>query len=399
METLNLCGKDNIFVRNSIVIRKLIEETTFAGIKTLINCYNPMIDTDIEMIKKHMLESTGLRGEKADVFKLAIKYVTNDHTEINEKNVDELTEMLIAAIKNRTSIYCDDCKKWYVVGRKDEPKTVCIMCKVGQHDCKPESRDEKRSGEKWFCCNCNEQFTNQNKVNKCRNVFFKGFERDEIQLVNDEIIKVRIAKLKELSKRDEFDQPESDESDEQETRKEDESKQDEKKTKTNNENESNKANDSNGIGSSKDTKKNGGNNNIGNIGGNNNNGNNNTIKNTCKYFVNSACFYGRSCRNFHPEVCKEWAKNGKCQNLNRGQGCKLVHQRKCRSIELQEICHKPNCGFLHPTNIKIGKQNMHHERKPQYHDNGYRMDQQSEDFHYRWPLPKEASMSLHRMME
>ncbi|MCP4255405.1 MAG: hypothetical protein GY775_18775 [Candidatus Scalindua sp.] len=151
--------------------------------------------------------------------------------------------MLIAAIKNRTSIYCDDCKKWYVVGRKDEPKTVCIMCKVGQHDCKPESRDEKRSGEKWFCCNCNEQFTNQNKVNKCRNVFFKGFEKDEIQLVNDEIIKVRIAKLKELAKKDEFDQLKSDDSDEQEIRKEDESKQDEeKKTKTNNENESNKAN-------------------------------------------------------------------------------------------------------------------------------------------------------------
>ncbi|MCP4355943.1 MAG: hypothetical protein GY793_10005, partial [Proteobacteria bacterium] len=78
METLELCRKDDIFVKNSIVLRKLIDETTFAGIKTLINCYNPMIVTDIEMIKKHMLESTGLRGEKADVFKLAIKYVTND---------------------------------------------------------------------------------------------------------------------------------------------------------------------------------------------------------------------------------------------------------------------------------------------------------------------------------
>ncbi len=93
----------------------------------------------------------------------------------------------------------------------------------------------------------------------------------------------------------------------------------------NNENGSNKANVSNGSGISKDTKKNGENNNIGNVGGNNN-GNNNIIRNICKYFVNSACFYGHSCRNFHPEVCKEWAKNGKCQNLNRGQGCKLVHQ-------------------------------------------------------------------------
>ncbi len=162
----------------------------------------------------------------------------------------------------------------------------------------------------------------------------------------------------------------------------------------NNENESNKAN---GSGSSKDTKKNGGNNNIGNVGGINNG--NNIIRNTCKYFVNSACFYGHTCRNFHPEVCKEWAEKGKCQNLNRGQGCKLVHQRKCRSVELQEICHKPYCGFLHPTNIKIRSQNMHPERKPQYQEYGYRMDQQSEDFRYNWPLPKETSMSLHQIME
>ena len=178
---------------------------------------------------------------------------------------------------------------------------------------------------------------------------------------------------KNFAKKDEFDQLKSDDSDEQEIRKEDESKQDEeKKTKTNNENESNKANDSNGSGSSKDTKKNGGNNNIGNVG-ENKNGNNNIIRNTCRYFVNSACFYGKNCRNFHPEVCKEWAEKGKCQNINRDQGCKLVHQRKCRSIELQEICRRPNCGFLHPTNIKIRSQNMHPEHKPQYHDNGYRI--------------------------
>ncbi len=70
METFNLCGKDPVFVNNSIVIRKLIQESSFAGVKTLINCYNPMIETDIETIKKHMLESTRLGGEKSDVFKL-----------------------------------------------------------------------------------------------------------------------------------------------------------------------------------------------------------------------------------------------------------------------------------------------------------------------------------------
>ena len=96
--------------------------------------------------------------------------------------------------------------------------------------------------------------------------------------------------------------------------------------------------------------------------------------------MHRACNYGNSCRNFHPKVCKEWAESGKCQNLNRNQGCKLAHPRKCRSIEQQEICHRHNCGYLHPTNIIIRNPSMHHKRKPQYQDNGYRMDQHNEDF-------------------
>ena len=111
METFNDWGKDPVFVNNSIVICKLIRESSYAGVKTLINCYNPMIETDIETIKKHMLECTRLGGEKTDVFKLAIKYVTNDKTEIDETDLGELAEILIAAIKNKTSTYCEDCNK------------------------------------------------------------------------------------------------------------------------------------------------------------------------------------------------------------------------------------------------------------------------------------------------
>ncbi len=42
---------------------------------------------------------------------------------------------------------------------------------------------------------------------------------------------------------------------------------------------------------------------------------------------------------------------------------------------------------------------MHPERKPQYQDNGYRMDQHSEAFRYNWPSSKEASISLHQKLE
>ena len=76
--------------------------------------------------------------------------------------------------------YCEDCKIWYSIDRKDKPKILCVMCKVGQHDCPTLNNDNerKRYGDKWFCSECNEQFTNQNKQNKCRNIFFKGFEEN-----------------------------------------------------------------------------------------------------------------------------------------------------------------------------------------------------------------------------
>ena len=57
---------------------KLIRESSHAGVTTLINCYNAMIEIDIELIKKHMLESMRLGGEKSDILKLAIKYVSNE---------------------------------------------------------------------------------------------------------------------------------------------------------------------------------------------------------------------------------------------------------------------------------------------------------------------------------
>ena len=171
------------------------------------------------------------------------------------------------------------------------------MCKVGQHDCKPESRDEKRSGEKWFCCNCNEQFTNQNKVNKCRNVFFKGFERDEIQMFNDEIIKVKIAKLKECAKRDEYDQIEIDDSDEEEqkedTDKEKKNVELDNKIKNKQKEEENKKNEAEKTHSEKNGRetvknKNG---NSGASGNGHDNDNNN--KKNCYHFMNRACKFGK----------------------------------------------------------------------------------------------------------
>ena len=93
-----------------------------------------------------------------------------------------------------------------------------------------------------------------------------------------------------------------------------------------------------------------------------------------------------------------WAEDGKCINLNKD--CKSTHPPKCRSSFTQGVCRRPNCGYVHPTNINIRSQHSHSEYKPQpqYQRHEFRMDQDREDFQKNYPLPEEASMSLHQYL-
>ena len=81
-----------------------------------------------------MLDHGGYDKDTIPIYKLAIKYVANSEEEINEMDIGELAEILIAAIKNRLMKHCEDCEKWYIVGKENKPKKTCVICKVGQHD-------------------------------------------------------------------------------------------------------------------------------------------------------------------------------------------------------------------------------------------------------------------------
>merc|ERR1712082_352489 len=82
-----------------------------------------------------MLETCGYGNENILIYKVAIEFVTNNYEdEITEMDISELAEILIAAIKNRMTKYCEDCKSWYLVHREAKPNRECVMCKVGQHD-------------------------------------------------------------------------------------------------------------------------------------------------------------------------------------------------------------------------------------------------------------------------
>ena len=382
------------FICNTEILTELVKDAKNYGIETygivkLIECYNPMRGDDIELIKKHMLEYSGYGRENILVYKAAIEFVTNnDKDDISEMDIGELAEILIAAIKNRMTKYCEDCKNWYMVHRETKPKRECAMCKVGQHDCLTVNNEEKRSGDKWFCSECNEQFTNQNKQNKCRNIFFKGFEENS---ETKTIISETIEKLRQQAKNAEIDIMKimsiDDEDIEQEPKEKNKEKEKEKNKEKNKKNEDNK-NSNEKDESNNNNKAN--NNNTGASG--NGNGNKRII---CKYFLSSFCKFGNKCRNSHPDVCKEWATKGVCANINEDPQCKLAHPPKCRMF----VCHRNNCKYLHPTNISKRKQNNPPMIKPQYQDRGFNINQQDRDFlDNSWPLPREASMSLRQFM-
>lgn len=368
---------------NTKVVSKLMDDAKDYGVQKLIDCYNPLYENDIETIKKDMLNHSGYDKDTIPIYKLAINYVTNLEEEINETDIGELAEILIAAIKNRSTKHCEDCKKWYIVGKENKPKKTCVICKVGQHDCGDETNDIRRAGDKWFCKECNEQFTNQNKQVKCRNIYFKGFEE------NDKTREIRndtIAKLRECAKNAEMEEDEPmpiniDDEQVQKKKEEEEEKKREEELRNRQEEEKKK----------KEREK-----------------KNNTARTACKYFLQSACRFGDNCRNFHPEICKEWATKGSCANINADPNCKLAHPKKCRKY----ACNGHKCNYVHPTNytkryqnktptnINSSYQNINPRGKPQYEDQGFNIDPHSRNFLETWPLPMEAAAAaaMHRFM-
>ena len=373
---------------NTKVVSKLMDDTKDYGIQQLINCFNPLFENDIELTKKHMLHHSGYDKDTIPIYKLAIKYVANSEEEINEMDIGELAEILIAAIKNRLMKHCEDCEKWYIIGKENKPKKTCVICKVGRHDCGAETNDIIRAGDKWFCEECNEQFTNQNKQIKCRNIYFKGFEEnDKTRAIRNDTI----AKLRECANnaKIEEDEPMSINTDDEQVQK---TKEEDKKEKEKEEEKKKKREEEIRNRQEEEKKK------------KEKEKSNNNARTACKYFLTSACRFGDNCRNFHPEICKEWAAKGSCANINADPNCKLAHPKKCGKY----ACNGHKCNYVHPTNSSkryqnktptnhtSSYQNINQRGKPQYEDQGFNIDPHSRSFLETWPLPMEAAM--HRFM-
>ena len=83
----------------------------------------------------------------------------------------------------------------------------------------------------------------------------------------------------------------------------------------------------------------------------------------CKNFIHRVCIFGNNCRYTHPDICREWADNGRCEGVN--GTCKMPHPQICRTHIKQETCMWLNCRYVHPRNTqqrRVPKQQRHEYR-------------------------------------
>lgn len=325
METIDVIDGDLAIVYATRVLSKLEIETDNVDIRKLIDCYNPVLCGDVDMMKKHMLDTSDKWKDKEDRFKAAIMYILNDYKECEEKNVGDLAEILIAAIENRMPKFCKDCSLWYIVGRNDKPKMFCTWCKVGKHDCKQVTGIEEINGMKWFCKECNELFTEQiqPKMRKLKNIIFEGFIESDSRRKNLQNLLTGITKDKEEAEEEINNNDSVVEIVRKENNEDDKSKTTVEKDQEENATEDKKDEDKNNKTKKIETKK------------------------DCWFWLNRKCRFGDRCKDNHPTQCKKMMENGRCPD-NR---CKLAHPKVCRSLFNERYCSRRNCWYVHPTNI------------------------------------------------
>ena len=406
---IDVMNEELAIVYATEAISKLSIETNNMDTRKLIDCYNPIID--LEMMKKHILEASESWRDKERKYKTAIKFVMNDGLDIKETDIGELAGMLLAAIVNRTPTFCNDCNKWYIVGRENKPKITCSGCNAGMHDCKKDVNDiEKVHGLRWFCSQCNELFVLRMQPQMTKAVLniniFKGFKdsdtkgnksireinkkikeiRKENEKINDEVIDVE--NYEEINQEKEIEEQEKKDHDKDKARKKNLDKKDEE---------------------NKETKK------------------------DCWFWLNRKCKYGDRCKHEHPTQCKTIIENGRCPDSR----CKLSHPKICRSIYYEGYCSRRNCWYIHPSNMinkiqnntnmdydynnqrrqvnvnnnnsnQSSNRNWNHHQHHNNNSNNYRYNQNNmgtnnyntnqQSFLEQWPTPWEVRSQMKTMM-
>ena len=148
----------------TIVISQLVTNAVQEKVKKLIDCYNPLIREETDMMKEHMISCCKDWEDKKDILKDAIRYVWPeidieiDHIDhINQlDHVSKLVDILLIAIETLMPKQCKECDHYYYVSSENKPAIRCMWCKGGAHDCIDRGNKEKLKGMVWFCRVCND---------------------------------------------------------------------------------------------------------------------------------------------------------------------------------------------------------------------------------------------------
>ena len=371
MESWKDSNADQELIKITIVINDLITKTANDQIKKLIDCYNPLIHEEIDMMMNHISSCYETWQNKEEVLKEAIRYVWPEiDVEIDEINeAEKLAEILLISIETLMPKYCKECDHHYIVKREDTPTIRCMWCKGGAHDCVDRGNKEKLKGMIWMCKVCNDTVTKQI------------------------IPKISLVKKMELVKKEISINFEG-----FETRKEkDDEKEEVEEDRPGGEDINLEVNEGNGNDNKEKEKK---------------NDESNDNKKICWFYENRKCKFGEKCKDLHPEVCKPMAEYGKCRDSK----CKLLHQKICRNYYNQGDCPRYNCWFVHPSKIRQRNPERTSTHGPQQEINNHRSNvnnanqymrinetqydnmNNNANFLWNWPTPPQTSMNMQQIL-
>ena len=392
------CNAEKELISVTMVINYLISNCKNSNVKSLIDCYNPLIREETDLLKKHILACCENWDNKEESIREAIRHVWPeidiDIDTINDK--DELTDVLLISLETLMPKQCKECDDFYIVNRGNKNIIRCMWCKGGAHDCIDRGNKEKLTGMFWLCKSCNfimnkhilPKISLEKKMeiaNKETEINFKGFENKkaeepEVKTKIEDRDSGKIGTAKGENK--EPIREGNGNSDGGDKRKEETDPRSD-----NGERNNSRRND----------------------------GERNNEKKICWFYENRNCKFGNQCRNAHPKACQQMIEYGRC-NDNK---CTLIHPKICRLFTEQGMCRRINCWFTHPSKINNGNQNGTFADMPQrsMQESGPNIrraayQQPSQNFNFNpnnqnansnflgnWPTPAEAtSMRIHQTL-
>ena len=193
MEIIKDVTDEHMCVVETRVISGLIENVEEEEVRSLIECFNPIIRSSPDHIKQTMLECSDKWENKKNIYIGAINYIAHGRQDergmdeqLKERSLGALCEILTREIENRMPKHCGNCEECYIVKLKDQPVIHCMWCKVGMHDCTQNKGIKNSKGIKWLCKICEPVFAKHFLPKLDKAAFFEGFEKVKNPVVPEE---------------------------------------------------------------------------------------------------------------------------------------------------------------------------------------------------------------------